>query len=209
MADSRLAGVRTPYAEMPDSLRGWVETELGAPVVEVKPRTGGMSPAVAASVRAANGRTAFVKAVGTDIHPDTPTHVRHEREILRALPPAPYRAGLQAAYDDGDWVALLLDDVDGRHPDWNDPADRVAVLEAVRRQTRELTPPFAALPEVSSREAMRKHLDKASTATETELAALPDWARADLTHLVALVARSVDHQQDDRSATGTSGTTTS
>lgn len=140
MGEGRLAGVRTPYAQLPLHVRDYVEGELGAPAVEVTPRTGGMSPAVAASLRAANGRTAFVKAVGSQIHPATPDHFRHEVAILQTLPPVPYRAGLLAAYDDGDWVVLLLDDVDGRHPDWADRTDRRAVLEVVQQQTRELSP---------------------------------------------------------------------
>lgn len=197
MSEPRLAGVRTPYAEMPGSVRDWVAAQVGSPVVEVRPRTGGMSPAVAASVRAANGRTAFVKAVSTDIHPVTPTHFRHEIEILQVLPPAPYRAGLQAAYDDGDWVVLLLDDVDGRHPDWDDPADRAAVLDVVHQQTQELIPAPQGLPEASNREAMQRYLDKAGSPTEVELAALPDWARADRDHLLGLLASAVEHQRDD------------
>nr|MBA3233559.1 hypothetical protein [Propionibacteriales bacterium] len=51
------------------------------------------------------------------------------------LPPAPYRAGLQASYDDGDWFAILLEDIDGGHPDSADPGDRLRVFEAVWQQT--------------------------------------------------------------------------
>jgi len=197
MGETRLAGVRTPYAEMPARVRAFVDAQIGSPVVAVTARTGGMSPAVAASVRSANGRTAFVKAVGTDVHPDTPEHFRHERAVLQALPPAPYRAGLQAAYDDGDWVALLLDDVDGRHPDWADPADRAAVLQVVHGQSRELTPPLPGLPTVSNRDGQRRHLTHAGAATGVELAALPAWARTDLDGLLALTALSVEHHRDE------------
>ena len=51
-----------------------------------------------------------------------------------------YRAALRASYDDGAWVGLLLDDVDGRHPDLHDDADVAAVRSAVVAQSRELTP---------------------------------------------------------------------
>ena len=197
MGETRLAGVRMPYAELPGLVRAFVEAELGAAVVEVVPRTGGMSPAVAATVRAANGRTAFVKAVGSEIHPETPAHFRHERAVLQTLPPAPYRAGLQAAYDDGDWVALLLDDVDGRHPDWDDASDRAAVLEVVHQQSHELTPPLPHLPTVSNREGLQKHLARADAATEVELAALPAWARSDLGALLDLAGLTLEHHRDE------------
>ncbi len=197
MTEGRLAGVRTPYAEMPLAVKAFVEAELGDTVVEVVPRTGGMSPAVAASVRAADGRTAFVKAVGTAVHPDTPGHFRHEVEVLQVLPPAPYRAGLKAAYDDGDWVALLLDDVDGRHPEWDDPVDRAAVLDAVHQQSRELTPPLPGLPTVSNREGLEKHLAHAGAAAEVELAALPAWARSDLGALLDLAGLTLEHHRDE------------
>ncbi len=197
MGETRLAGVRMPYAELPGLVRAFVEAELGAAVVEVVPRTGGMSPAVAATVRAANGRTAFVKAVGSEIHPETPAHFRHERAVLQTLPPAPYRAGLQAAYDDGDWVALLLDDVDGRHPDWDDASDRAAVLEVVHQQSHELTPPLPHLPTVSNREGLQKHLARADAAAEVELAALPAWARSDLGALLDLAGLTLEHHRDE------------
>lgn len=73
---------------------------------------------------------------------DTPGLFRGEIEVLGSLPPAPYRPALLGSYDDGDWVALLLEDVDGRPPDLTDPrgADATAVRDLVERQARELTP---------------------------------------------------------------------
>ena len=59
MTDKRLTGIRTPYAEMPSSLRAWVDQQLGSPVMETIPRTGGMSPAVAATVVGRDGSRAF------------------------------------------------------------------------------------------------------------------------------------------------------
>ncbi len=119
---------------MPPAVHAWVESTLEAPVVDVQARVGGMSPAVAASVRAANGETAFVKAVSPEIHPDTPTHFRHEMEVLAALavlPRVPYRAATLSTYDDGDWVAIALEDIDGRYPDWN--LDRLTGQPCSRR----------------------------------------------------------------------------
>jgi hypothetical protein len=38
-----------------------------------------------------------------------------------------------ASYDDGDWVALLIEDVEGRHPDFTDATELEAVLDGVDR----------------------------------------------------------------------------
>ncbi|MGI8994352.1 MAG: phosphotransferase [Nocardioidaceae bacterium] len=197
MGEDRLAGVRTPYDQMPQAVKDFVEAELGSPVVQVTPRTGGMSPAVACSLRSARGRTAFVKAVGTEVHPDTPSHFRHEIAVLQALPAAPYRAGLLAAYDDGDWVGVLLEDIDGRHPDWSSAADWDAVFAAIRLQAAELTPPLPGLPTVSNRDGIEKYLHYATEATELEVASLPVWARRDLDSLLGLVRNCLDHQRDE------------
>ena len=193
----RLVGVRTHYASAPSHVRAWAEHTLGAPVVAIQPRTGGMSPAVAASLRAANGRTAFVKAVGGEINPDTPAHFRHEIAVLGALPPAPYRAGMLATYDDGDWVAIALEDIDGNHPDWGSRRDRDAVFEAVRQQAGELTPIPPGLPRDSSRRGIAKYLETMTAAAPTELAGLPRWAAAELASLIELCRRCLDHHRDE------------
>jgi hypothetical protein len=76
-----------------------------------------MSPGCASRIVCADGTRAFVKAVGTDLNPHTPVLFRREVLALELLGRHPLWAGLIASYDDGDWVALLLDDVEGTHPD--------------------------------------------------------------------------------------------
>jgi serine/threonine protein kinase len=193
----RLVGVRIPYAAVPDAVKAWAAETLGGPVVDIRPRVGGMSPAMAASLRAGNGRTVFVKAVGTAVNPDTPTHFRHEIEVLTALPPAPYRAALLSTYDDGDWVGLALEDVDGRHPDWTSGRDRAAVYEAVRLQNEELTPVPQGLPPASNRVGISKYRDQMANASGAELAGLPAWAARRLPDLVDLVEACLDHHRDE------------
>lgn len=191
----RLTGVRTDLAAAPAEIHTWIEQTLGAPVVEVRPRIGGLSPAVAVSLRAANGARAFVKAVGAHINPDTPTHFRHEVSVLSALPPAPYRASLLSTYDDGHWVAIAMEDVDGRHPDWRSTEDRSAVLAAVQTQARELTPAPAGLPPQTTRAAIEKYVATMQAPAAAELAALPEWTRQQLPRLTQLAERCLDHQR--------------
>ncbi|MFT4081246.1 MAG: hypothetical protein QM638_01545 [Nocardioides sp.] len=47
-------------------------------MAEAVGQIGGMSPGCAARVRGADGTRAFVKAVGADLNPDTPTLFRRE-----------------------------------------------------------------------------------------------------------------------------------
>lgn len=186
-AAKRLTGSRLPYGLLPAQVRAWVGAQLGSAVVEVLPRSGGMSPAAAATVVGADGARAFVKAVGPALNPDTPNHFRHEMHVLSALPPAPYRAALRATYDDGEWVALLLDDVDGSHPDWEDAADVSAVFAAVQAQSAELTPCPPGLPEASVPGRLDRHLVVLADPPSAGWAALPPWAADDFDQLLALV----------------------
>lgn len=149
MSAARLTGTRMPYAAAPERVRAWVARTLPVDVAEVVPRSGGMSPAVASTLVLADGRRAFVKAVGPEVHADTPTHFRHEIRVLEALAQAPWRARLLGTYDDGDWCAILMEDVPGGHPDWGDATMPFHVLESVLAQRDELTPVPAGLPEES------------------------------------------------------------
>lgn len=196
-AAQRLVGIQTDFATVPPSIHHWAEETLGAPVVDIQPRFGGMSPAAAVSLRAANGARAFVKAVSADINPDTPKHFRHEMAVLAALPPAPYRAGLLSTYDDGHWVALALEDVDGRHPDWSSADDRAMVLAEVQAQASELTPIPNRLPAQSARTPIAKHVTTMQAAEPGELDGLPAWAVDELPRLLELAEQCLDHHRDE------------
>jgi hypothetical protein len=180
----RMTGVRIAYDDVPAAVRAWVERELGGEVAHVEPRVGGMSPAAAVTARTDAGERAFVKAVGPEINPDTPSHFRHEIEVLSALPPVPYRARLLASYDDGEWVAILLEDIDGGQPDLDDLTVRSVVLETVQEQSRELR--GAADPSGSRTITDLAHDVWAAMLADpgpSEMAGLPDWFRGDLHNL--------------------------
>jgi hypothetical protein len=81
----RAVGVRAPYAAVPERVRAWVEQTLGSPVVEAAEQTGGMSPGCATRLLCADGRRAFVKAVGPDLNPSTPSLFRREITALGLL----------------------------------------------------------------------------------------------------------------------------
>ena len=134
-------GVRIQWADLPASLRASVEEALGSAVVGATSQPGGFSPGSADRVVLADGRRAFVKAVGTPIHPDSPAVNRRELYALDRLPPGLSMSRLLAGVDDGDWVALAFEDLDGRHPHEPWQADDLdLVLDVLVDNARLLTP---------------------------------------------------------------------
>jgi hypothetical protein len=107
---------RPPYDALPDAIRAWVDGALGSPVVTWTSESGGFSPGVAARIRCADGTCAFVKAVSAQANPVTPDMHRTEARVTAALPASLGSPRLLASYDDGTWVALLLEEVDGHAP---------------------------------------------------------------------------------------------
>jgi Ser/Thr protein kinase RdoA (MazF antagonist) len=134
------SGVRIGWVDLPASVRHAVEGIIGGRVVQAVSQAGGFSPGTADRVRTAAGRRAFVKAVSTAQNEFSPGMHRREAAITGALPPSAPAPTLLGVHDDGDWVALVLSDVDGRHPDWDDPEDLAAVRAALADLARALTP---------------------------------------------------------------------
>jgi len=63
-----------------------------------------------------NGRKAFVKALGVNLHRESVELYRREAATMPRLPEGLPIPRLLDAYDDGEWVALVYDEVDGWHP---------------------------------------------------------------------------------------------
>ena len=155
------SGVRIGWADLPEPVRAAVEDIIGGTVVEARSQSGGFSPGTADRVRTADGRRAFVKAVSADLNEHSPELHRREARIAAALPaavPAPRLLGL---HDDGAWVALVLEDVEGRSP-------------ATPWRADELAPVLAALGDLARVPA---DLPDLPTATETLGYDLAGWRR--------------------------------
>ena len=182
MTGPRAVGVRLPYDAVPAAVRAWVERTLGSPVVEVAEQVGGMSPGCATRLTCADGNRAFVKAVGASLNPDTPGLFRREIGVLEHLGAHELWARLLASYDDGDWVALLIEDVEGRHPDFVDAAELRAVLDGTDRlsevlQRREV-PASVDLVDVGF--VFTKWADTLDALAEVPAAVpVPTWLRTD------------------------------
>lgn len=178
----RAVGVRLAYDAVPDAVRRWVDAELGSPVVATAEQAGGMSPGCATRVTCVDGTRAFVKAVGAELNPDTPGLFRREVAVLDHLGEHELWARLLASYDDGAWVALLIEDVEGRHPDFGDDAEVESVLTGVDRLGEVLrhrdVPASVDLVDVGH--VFGKWADSLESLTDAPTAApVPDWLRRD------------------------------
>jgi aminoglycoside phosphotransferase (APT) family kinase protein len=121
------------WTDVPDAVRAAVDNVAGSPVARATNVNGGFSPGPAARCDLADGSTVFVKAAGIALNPVSPAMHRREAEILAAVPrpfPAPELIGV---VDDGDWVALVVEWIDGTMPGlpFADPADVARLLQLV------------------------------------------------------------------------------
>jgi hypothetical protein len=109
-------GVRLSWEDLPEPLHVFVAEALGSPVVSARSQPAGFSPGSADRVVTGTGRRAFVKAVSTAQNPDTPALHRREAVVLTDLADVAVVPHLLAVHDDGEWVALVVEDVEGSHP---------------------------------------------------------------------------------------------
>lgn len=141
-------GSRIRWEQLPTQVRHGVEEILGSPVVQARSQPGGYSPGTADRLMTAAGGRAFVKAVSPAQNPDTPGIHRTEAAVCRQFPDDLPTAGFLGLYDDGEWVALVLEDVEGRHPTtpWQ-PDELEGTLDALATLARRLTPsPVTGVP---------------------------------------------------------------
>ncbi len=188
-------GVRTPWHQLPASVRDGLETGLGAGVVDAVTQHGGFSPGVAARVRLADGRRAFVKAVSAETNAASPRMHRAEARCSAALPDTVPAPRLLTSYDDGTWVALAFEDVDGRQPRLPWRAEEFGrVLDAVDALGRVLTPAPYDAPSVA--EAKAGHFrgwHKLIEAGAEDDDRLDPWVRANLRTLAGLAEPWAEH----------------
>jgi aminoglycoside phosphotransferase (APT) family kinase protein len=147
------------WSELPQTVREEIEQVLGSPVVAGVSQSGGFSNGVAERVRTAAGGAAFVKAISTQMNGGAAALNRTEARIGAALPPDVPVPRLLGHHDDGTWVVLVFEDVDGRQPaiPWTEP-DLARALKALETLADRLTPcPLADVPDAV--EALAEPLD--------------------------------------------------
>ncbi|MPZ95978.1 MAG: aminoglycoside phosphotransferase family protein [Propionibacteriales bacterium] len=189
--------VRITWAELPIQVRSAVESILGSPVTAADSQPGGYSPGSADRVRTAAGGRAFVKAVGLDLNPDSPGLHRREAAHTAKLPAAAPAPRLLGSYDDGDWVALVLEDVDGAHPStpWT-AADVDAALLLLTDLAGTCTPcPVTDAPDFT--EGLPANSDGWRRLADGRRDRLDPWAAAHLDLLTELAARGAEAAAGD------------
>jgi aminoglycoside phosphotransferase (APT) family kinase protein len=146
------ARVRIGWRDLPEPVRARAEEIIGGgPVLTADSQPGGFSPGTADRVRTGSGRRAFVKAVSPSINERSAELARQEMRITAALPahaPVPRMLG---GFDTGEWVVLVLEDVEGAHPRTPWVSSEIdAAVTALRELAAALTPaPLAGLPAVA------------------------------------------------------------
>jgi aminoglycoside phosphotransferase len=183
--------VRITWADLPPEIRARTERIIGGRVVDARSQTGGYSPGTADRVRTDDGRRAFVKAVTPAINEDSARLARQEMRISAALPGHAPVPRLLGAFDTGDWVVLVFEDVEGVHPrtPWVEP-EIDAVVTGLRELAAVLTPaPLPGLPRASER--LAPDFAGWHRVAADPPADLDPWAAAHLPALCASAARGL------------------
>ncbi len=187
-----VGGSRVQWHQVPGVVRAGIENRLGSAVVSAQSQPGGFSPGSADRVVLADGRRAFVKAVGTEVNPDSPPIHRRELAVTEALPDAGFAPRLLCGYDDGDWVALAFADVDGHSPrmPWR-IEDLTCCLAALGEIAVRLSPsPLPDLPRLV--DAVADDFTRWDTLAADVPTDLDPWATERLPELAALGRHSLE-----------------
>ncbi|MGW4527870.1 phosphotransferase [Amycolatopsis sp. NPDC004378] len=184
---SSLAPSRLSWNDLPEQVREAAESALGAPVVRDIPQSGGFSPGLASRLVLGDGRRVFAKAISADRNPRSPGLYRREIEVMGSLPATVPAPKLRWCYDDGHWVMLVLDDIDGTMPTtpWL-PEQFARVMAALEKLAEGLTP--TPVPAMSIVDDLAENFRSWHTiAGDSALAGRVDeWACANLPRLVQL-----------------------
>jgi len=178
---------RLLWQDVPYPVRGEVSAWLGAEVVGERSQPSGFSPGVASRLVLADGRRVFLKAVGAERNPDSPSLHRREATVMGYLPGAAPTPRLLKSFDNGDWVVLVLEDVDGVPPHWPWRADELArVMRTLERLAEVLTPAPPGAPLLA--ETMKDEFTgwRAIAADPRGAPDLDPWALAHLDQLAGL-----------------------
>ncbi|UKD50934.1 phosphotransferase (plasmid) [Amycolatopsis sp. FU40] len=187
MGAETMALERLRWADLPEQVRAAAESALGARVSSDVRQAGGFSPGLASRLVLEDGRRVFAKAINPDRNPRSPGLYRREIEVMASLPTGVPAPRLQWSYDDGDWVMLVEDDIDGAMPalPW-EPGEFARVLAALEQLADTLTPaPVTAMSIVDDLAENFRSWQK--IAVDTDLTNRVDaWARTNLPRLVEL-----------------------
>ena len=192
------SGSRLHWSDLPRHVRTRIAELAGADVVSETSATTGFSPGYAAVLGLSNGTEVFVKAVSPEQNPDSPQLARQEIAVASVLPPEVCAPHLWWHHDDGAWVLLGFQPVDGRAPEmpWR-PDDLARALGALADLAEYGTPAPRDLPLMSDAMADLARGWQLLAEDEGALARAADavgphgeWVLAHLAELVDLAAQA-------------------
>lgn len=172
-------------------MREKVASVLGSEVVAAANEPGGFSPGVAARCRLADGRRYFVKAVSADQNPDSPQMHRREARVASALPAGLPVPELVTAVDDGHWVVLVFEEVDGVPPRQPWTLEELGATFAALDALAALTTPCPVTGLASFAEMHADHFDghRRLAGGDPMVGTVDPWTRRHLDLLAELEAR--------------------
>jgi hypothetical protein len=163
-----------------------IERLANGRVVAAASCTAGFSPGLASRLDLAGGRRVFVKAMDAVEWPDQAMWYRTEALVSQSLPPNVPGPRLLAWSDDGCWVVLVFEYIDGAAPDFGrNPSDASRIAAALDDLAGLLTP--SPIPVPSDHPRLGGWADLAADCDR--LARLPlasQWAADHLSTLIEL-----------------------
>jgi hypothetical protein len=183
------AGVHLPWANVPAAVKGWAAALGGGEPTDVRDLHGGFSPGAAAWLEFPQGAV-FVKAVGEELNAESPVLHRREAVVSSVLPTLPAFPVLLDVYDEGGWVALAFDAIEGRvprHP-W-DRAELDSVVKALEDVHHALTPSPDAQLEPARLVFQNLFGGWAELGSAKDTSGLDPWCLQNLSRLAELEAR--------------------
>jgi aminoglycoside phosphotransferase (APT) family kinase protein len=131
---------RLEWSHLPPQVRALIEQRCGSTVVEAESQGGGFTPGFASVLLCEDGSRHFVKAASSVAQRAFADSYREEARKLQEIP-ATVPAPRLLWFEDGDWVVLGLEYVEGRAPSRPWEADELdACLDALEVVADELTP---------------------------------------------------------------------
>jgi hypothetical protein len=188
----RAAGARIGWNDLPSTIRNQVESVLGGRVITAESQQGGFSPGTADRVVTANNQRAFVKAVSMSINETSVAMARQEAVVTAQMPPDAPVPRLLKSFEDGDWVVLILSDVDGRHPRTPWVSNEIDAAEtALHKLASAITPAsFTDVPDACDR--LIPHFAGWSEIATDPMPDLDPWAATHLDALHAAAQRGLE-----------------
>ncbi len=188
------------WDELPDAVQAHVEAILGGRVVRAKPCTGGFSAGTADVVATDHGGRAFVKAISAEHNPRTPDLLRTEHSRLTDLAlidPGQLFPRPLGLFDDGEWVAVIVEEIGGATP--ASPWQHADVLAALAALT-EIGNCVAPQTWPSVRSELDADFTKWAAVIDDPPEGLDPWIAEHSRRLMALAIESLEHVVGDRVA---------